>query len=540
MGSRRHPRSWNRAAVVAGVVVLAMGGGFSGLAFAGCRASDPLTGEPFDGNANGANDGAGGNGGGGSLGDASGDRGLEDGPHFDQSLVVTTSLGPVQGALDLGVPSFRGIPYAAPPVGELRWSAPVPPTAWTTPVDATSFTSTCIQLDTEGNLLAGGSEDCLTLNVWTPTHGDLDAGAKLPVLAFIHGGYFVKGGATYQWHDELVYDGAALAAFAHAVVVTIQYRLGAFGFLAHPALSTTAAPHGNYGLLRSDRRAAVRADGNVAALRRRRRPTSPSSGSRRAAARSPRSSRRPWPPGLCLSRAIIESGGFSAYSVATGTSDSALVAAARRLRHGERTSPPALRAIPADASDAAASLPDSALGPARWHFLVDGYALPDDPLSLFTAGHLQPGAGPSRHQPRRAVGHGLRLPARRQPADAERPGHLRERRRPRSTRRTRARSSPSYPYAAYSSAPDERARAAASPTTSTPAPRGRRRAPWPRAASRPIRYLFVHSLDAGRLTADGGAGTAVLRRVPLPRGALRLPRDELRRTSPSRPSELTP
>ena len=383
MGSRRHPRSWKRAAfVVFAALALAFGGGGAGLAFAGCGGSDGLSAGQGDGGGggSGANEGGGGNGGERAADDAGGGGGLADGPHFDQSLIVTTSLGPVQGALDLGVPSFRGIPYAAPPVGNLRWNAPLPPTAWTAPIDATAFTSTCIQLDTDGDLLAGGSEDCLTLNIWTPTHGDLDAGAKLPVLAFLHGGYFVKGGASYQWHGELVYDGAALAAFAHAVVVTIQYRLGAFGFLAHPSLSTAAAPHGNYGLL--DQIAAlqlVRSDighfggdsTNVTIF-------GQSSGGSSVAALLA----SPLARGL-FSRAIIESGGFSAYSVATGTSDATIVANALGCGAAADVAG-CLRGK--DASDVAVSLPDSALGPARWHFLADGYALPDDPLSMFTAG----------------------------------------------------------------------------------------------------------------------------------------------------------
>jgi para-nitrobenzyl esterase len=285
----------------------------------------------------------------------------------------------VQGALDVGVPSYRAIPYAAPPVGALRWRAPQPATAWTASLDASAFGAACIQLDTSGDLLVGGSEDCLTLNVWYPP-GARTAGTKLPVLTFLHGGYFVKGSATYQWHGETVYDGAALALAANAVVVTVQYRLGVFGYLAHPSLSAADAPHGNYGLL--DQIAALKfVQTNIAAF-----GGDPgnvtlfgqSSGGSSVAALMA----SPLAAGL-FAKGIIESGGFSAYSVASGTSDATTVASSVGCTNASDVAA-CLRGIPADA--VATALPDSALGPARWHFLTDGYALPDDPLSLFIAG----------------------------------------------------------------------------------------------------------------------------------------------------------
>jgi len=162
---------------------------------------------------------------------------------------VQTDRGIVIGHSDGTITSFLGVPYAAPPVGALRWKAPVPPTAWTTPLDAAAFGPACAQ--SAGGLDQNGpfSEDCLTVNVWTPNP---TASAALPVMVFIHGGAFVHGGS-----NSPTYDGRTLAT-AGAVVVTMNYRLGVFGFLAHPALTAEDAHHssGNAGLL--DQQAALR------------------------------------------------------------------------------------------------------------------------------------------------------------------------------------------------------------------------------------------------------------------------------------------
>ena len=433
--------------------------------------------------------------------DAAGSGGGDDGEASapDTAIIVETEQGPVRGALDDGVPSFRKIPYALPPVGPLRWRAPVAPSAWTAPLDATAFGPSCIQLDTEGDLLPGGSEDCLTLNIWTPP-GAIAAGASLPVLVFIHGGYFVKGGATYEWHGERVYDGAQLATLANAVVVTVQYRLGAFGFLAHPALSLPQAPHGNYGLL--DQIAAlqdVRANighfggdaGNVTIF-------GQSSGGNSVAAliASPLAS------GL-FSRAIIESGGFSAYSVATGTSDADLAATALGCSTASDVAA-CLRAE--DAADVAVALPDSALGPVRWHFLVDGYALPDDPLSLMSAGTFNKVPvilGSNRDELSAMVYDYLRAADLPTPHDQtvyesdvgalypdDKAAVLAE-----------------YPYAAYAASPvSGLAQLLADDQYTCPT---RQAARALAANGVPVyRYLFVHTLDVGDAT-DGGLGNSV-------------------------------
>jgi len=133
---------------------------------------------------------------------------------------------------------YRGIPYAAPPVKDLRWRPPQPVTPWTRPRPCQKFGPVCPQLNYQGAV----HEDCLFLNIWTPNKG---RGPKLPVMVWIHGGAFVSGSGS----DEL-YDGAALARQG-VVVVTFNYRLGALAFLAHPLLSAESPDNvsGNYGLL---------------------------------------------------------------------------------------------------------------------------------------------------------------------------------------------------------------------------------------------------------------------------------------------------
>jgi para-nitrobenzyl esterase len=143
----------------------------------------------------------------------------------------------------MGPYAFKGIPYAAPPVGPLRWQAPQPPAPWQGVRDATQYGTACVQPPSIFHISPSSmSEDCLYLNIWT---SNLHPPDPAPVLVFIHGGAFVIGAGS-----QPSYDGANLA-LRGAVVVTINYRLGVFGFFAHPDLST-ASPHhasGNYGLL---------------------------------------------------------------------------------------------------------------------------------------------------------------------------------------------------------------------------------------------------------------------------------------------------
>jgi para-nitrobenzyl esterase len=158
--------------------------------------------------------------------------------------VVPTAAGPVRGVVAEGVASFKGIPYAAPPVGDRRWRPPAAVMPWSEPLDAAAYGAICIQPPANGDPGVGPlpmSEDCLTLNIWAPR------GARdLPVMVWIHGGGYNNGSGT-----AALYDGAALARRG-VVVVTINYRLGRLGFFDHPALAADRAadaPAGNYGVM---------------------------------------------------------------------------------------------------------------------------------------------------------------------------------------------------------------------------------------------------------------------------------------------------
>ena len=161
-------------------------------------------------------------------------------------LMVNTLQGPVIGSLSLGgVRSFKGIPYAAPPVGDLRWKAPQEPRARDLPLLCDAFKSGCPSYPSATDLdlaFETFSEDCLYLNVWTNAES---VDSKLPVMVFIHGGSFLTGSTSKRY-----YDGTYLASKG-VVVVTVNYRLGVFGFFCHPGLADprTGGSYGNYGLL---------------------------------------------------------------------------------------------------------------------------------------------------------------------------------------------------------------------------------------------------------------------------------------------------
>jgi len=175
---------------------------------------------------------------------------------------ITTQAGQLRGSREGSLNVFRGVPYAAPPVGELRWRAPTPTPAWTGVRDATAFGAACLQKvarqEPERSLKdAAQSEDCLTLNIWTPS--DAQHTGPLPVMVWIHGGSFRFGAGSLA-----SYDGSELAKRG-VIVVTINYRLGLFGTFAHPSLAQDGEPGGNYGLL--DAIAALRwVQSNIAEL----------------------------------------------------------------------------------------------------------------------------------------------------------------------------------------------------------------------------------------------------------------------------------
>src|SRR6266853_2050296 len=182
-----------------------------------------------------------------------------------ESITLQTDKGPVVGRQAGAIRTFFGIPYAAPPVGDLRWKAPQSPAAWTAPRDASAFGNVCVQVATgmlegedqaKGKLL--GNEDCLFLNVYSP--GSATPNNRLPTMVWIHGGAFIFGAGNE-------YDASVLAQKRGVVVVTLNYRLGSIGFLALPSLKVESpdGASGNYGLM--DQQAALRwVQSNIAAF----------------------------------------------------------------------------------------------------------------------------------------------------------------------------------------------------------------------------------------------------------------------------------
>jgi para-nitrobenzyl esterase len=166
-------------------------------------------------------------------------------PSAQTAPVVTTPAGAVRGQAHGDILTFKGLPYAAPPVGEMRWRPPAPAARWNGVRDATAFGPACVQptlviQSIYSADLGRTSEDCLTLNVWTPS-----TAGKAPVMVWIHGGALVTGSSK-----ETLYDGARMAREG-MVMVSINYRLGVLGWLAHPDLSaeSPAGISGNYGLM---------------------------------------------------------------------------------------------------------------------------------------------------------------------------------------------------------------------------------------------------------------------------------------------------
>src|SRR3984957_10879618 len=160
-------------------------------------------------------------------------------------LQVKIDTGTIEGKANGPVRTFLGIPYAVPPVGELRWKPPAPPAKWPGVRAATEFGARCMQGSPYSDMVfrdPGIREDCLSLNVWTPAKNPK---ANLPVMVWIHGGGFMAGGSS-----EPRQDGRVLATHG-VVVVSMNYRLGIFGFLVLPELAAESDKKaaGNYGLL---------------------------------------------------------------------------------------------------------------------------------------------------------------------------------------------------------------------------------------------------------------------------------------------------
>jgi para-nitrobenzyl esterase len=334
---------------------------------AGCGSSSPGTG------------GAGGTGGGTGTGGSTSTGGA-GGTGGDPSL-VQTDKGAVQGTVAAHTRAFLGIPYAAAPVGPLRWKPPAAAAAWTDTRDATKKGAFCPQLAALGNTpMTGTSEDCLTVNVWTP----VPAPATAPVLVWIHGGGFILGSG-----GEATYDGAALAEATGAVVVTMNYRLGPLGWLGHSALAAEDGAHPTsamYGF--EDQRAALAwVKANAAAF-----GGDPADvtlfGESAGGISTCAHLLSPGTAGL-FQRAIIESGpcGLAAgteqtaeaqgatFATALGCTDPAQVLACLR----GKTADELLVALPAK---------EAVIGPggASWLPVIDGANLPDQPDKLLAAG----------------------------------------------------------------------------------------------------------------------------------------------------------
>ncbi len=290
------------------------------------------------------------------------------------ALRVKTVNGILEGVDESGVRIFKGIPFAAPPVGALRWKEPQPVKNWEGVRKADKFGPRAMQRALFGDMgfrSDGMSEDCLYLNVWTPARS---AAALLPVLVYFYGGGLMAGDGS-----EPRYDGESMARKG-MVAVTVNYRLTVFGFLAHPGL-TKESPHhasGNYGLM--DQHAALRwVQQNIAAFGgdpSRVTIAGESAGSFSVSAQmaSPLSKN-------LIAGAIGESGSL------LGAQSTVPLAAAEQLgvKFAEATgsnSLAALRAMPATELLEATAKP----GMARFPVTIDGYFLPKSPVAIYTAG----------------------------------------------------------------------------------------------------------------------------------------------------------
>jgi len=299
------------------------------------------------------------------------------------NLRIKTTGGKVEGSYtaDRQVRAFKGIPYAAPPVGDLRWQPPQPAHKWKGTLSARDFGSRCIQSSGYPDMVfhdPGPSEDCLTLNVWAPANAKP---GTLPVMVWIYGGGFTSGSTS-----ESRQDGQFLA-HRNVVIVSMNYRLGIFGFFAHPQLSAESPHHasGNYGLL--DQTAALQwVRSNISAF-----GGDPSNvtifGESAGSFAVSAQMASPLARGL-FTKAIGESGG-AFYSGGLNfephesleQKDAAFAQTAFNT-----TSLADLRKLPADTILQAATA-KSTPPPPRFGPDVDGYFLPDSVPNIYAAGH---------------------------------------------------------------------------------------------------------------------------------------------------------
>jgi len=293
----------------------------------------------------------------------------------DKQNIVTTKYGQLEGSTEAsGIRAYKGIPFAAPPVGDLRWKEPQPLSKWDGIRKATAFGPRAMQKPIFGDMgfrSNGESEDCLYLNVWTPAKS---AKEKLPVLVYFYGGGFMAGDGS-----ESRYEGEQMAKKG-IVALTVNYRLGVFGFFAHPEL-TKESPHqasGNYGLL--DQQAALKwVSENIEAFGgdpKRVTIAGESAGSIAVSAlmASPLSKD-------LIAGAIGESGSIMGTLPPTSLQEGEKVGQGFATLVGA-TSLAGLRAM------AASQLLDSTVvrGAPRFPIVIDGYFLPREPVAIFAAG----------------------------------------------------------------------------------------------------------------------------------------------------------
>jgi para-nitrobenzyl esterase len=291
------------------------------------------------------------------------------------ALRVKTANGPIEGTAEAsGVRSFKGIPFAAPPVGDLRWKEPQPAKNWTDVRQAKKFGPRAMQRAVFGDMgfrSDGMSEDCLYLNVWTPAKSDKD---RLPVLVYFYGGGFIAGDGS-----EARYDGENMARKG-IVTLTVNYRLGPFGFMAHPEL-TAESPHkasSNYGYL--DQSAALRwVQQNIAAFGgdpKKVTIAGESAGSVSVSAQmaSPLSKN-------LMAGAIGESGSLLGTLPPTSLADAEQLGVKFAEQVGAKSLAD-LRAMPAEKLLEATADPKTP----RFSSAVDGYFFPKSPMAIFAAG----------------------------------------------------------------------------------------------------------------------------------------------------------
>nr|WP_061136781.1 carboxylesterase family protein [Caballeronia fortuita] len=308
--------------------------------------------------------------------------------------------GKLRGAVSDNVLSFKGIPYAAPPVGDLRWRAPQTAASWSGVRDASAYGHDCMQLPFASDaapIRTTPSEDCLVLNVWRPA---ADAGTsgtqKLPVLVWIHGGGYTNGGSS-----PAVYDGSQFAKHG-LVFVSLNYRLGRFGFFGHPALtaSQSAEPLGNYGYM--DQIAALQwVQRNIAAFGGD--PKNVTVFGESAGGESVHSLiTSPLAKGL-FSKAIIDSGSgrvnqtYGRYLTATGPGNVAsgeqlgtAFAQSMGISGNDTTALTQLRALTADQVVNGLNLGTASSASATWSSgpMIDGKLVTDEPGRLYASGQF--------------------------------------------------------------------------------------------------------------------------------------------------------